>query len=75
MTVADTDEGQFRTHTQALDSSRYGNHLPLLNPPRPGFALVQGPSGAALSTGLLTFRNNFAINKQAKMPDKCAGAG
>jgi hypothetical protein len=31
----DDDEGQFRHHTVALDSSGKGNHLPLLNPPIP----------------------------------------
>ncbi|GAX75344.1 hypothetical protein CEUSTIGMA_g2789.t1, partial [Chlamydomonas eustigma] len=44
---ADDDEGQFRHHVQALDSSTYHNHLQLLTPPRLQPAAIILPPTAA----------------------------
>ncbi|KAJ9505527.1 hypothetical protein QJQ45_027571, partial [Haematococcus lacustris] len=64
----DGDDGQFRQHTQALDSSGNGNHLPLLSPPVARDVSIAMPGDRAftepaLRVGALQFRNNFASNK------------
>ncbi len=66
--LADNDEGMFRSHTQALDSSGKGNHLPLINPPAPRPAIIPMPPAVPgpnvpLITSALQFRNNFAMSK------------
>ncbi|KAL6765981.1 concanavalin A-like lectin/glucanase domain-containing protein [Haematococcus lacustris] len=64
----DGDDGQFRQHTQALDSSGNGNHLPLLSPPMARDVSIAMPGDRAftepaLRVGALQFHNNFASNK------------
>jgi hypothetical protein len=44
--ILDDDEGQFRHHTQAKDSSTYQNHLQLLTPPRLQPAAITLPASA-----------------------------
>ncbi|KAG1674619.1 hypothetical protein FOA52_001868 [Chlamydomonas sp. UWO 241] len=66
---ADVDEGQFRLHTSARDSSRYGNHLALQHPPTPRKVVIEPPlmpgSGSSVSppldTSSLQFRNNHGV--------------
>ena len=66
----DEDNGQFRRHMVAKDSSGKGNDLSLLNPPfRADVEIKQGEN--TLHTGKLEFKNNLAVDKNAKgMPDK-----
>ncbi len=75
----DEDEGQFRFHKRAFDSSGTGNHLELQMPPRLGPATIDlpllNPTAASpspsLQTAAVSFRGNFAINKHVKgMPEK-----
>lgn len=67
----DQDEGQFRLHTVTQDSSMYENNLYMMSPPQLIPAELVPPGGITLHTGAITFRNDFAINKQASaMPDK-----
>jgi len=66
----DEDNGQFRRHMVAKDSSGKGNDLSLLNPPfRADVEIKQGAN--SLHTGKLEFKNNLAVDKNAKgMPEK-----
>lgn len=58
----DTDDGQFRRHLYAKDSSGKGNDLLLENIPfRSDVTIKQ--DGHVLETGALEFKNNVAINK------------
>ncbi|KAF5833076.1 hypothetical protein DUNSADRAFT_10740 [Dunaliella salina] len=66
-----TDHGHFAMHTEALDSSGHGNNLRLIREPKSMNTriTVPGSKSTLLNTGLLQFRNNFALQKQAsKMP-------
>ncbi|WIA11894.1 hypothetical protein OEZ85_011978 [Tetradesmus obliquus] len=66
----DSDNGQFRRHVIAKDSSGKGNDLSLLSSPsRMDTEIKSG--GNALRTGSLNFKNNVALNKAVKgMPEK-----
>lgn len=66
----DADGGQFRRHVVAKDSSGKGNDLSLLSSPSPMNVEISS-SGSSLRTGMLTFKNNLALNKNMKsMPEK-----
>jgi hypothetical protein len=66
----DNDNGQFRRHVIAKDSSGKGNDLSLINPPFRTDVEIKG-SGGSLHTGKLEFKNNLAVDKTVKgMPDK-----
>jgi hypothetical protein len=66
----DTDNGQFRRHVIAKDSSGKGNDLSLINPPFRTDVEIKG-TGGSLHTGKLEFKNNLAVDKTVKgMPQK-----
>lgn len=50
---ADDDEGQFRVHVQAIDSSGHGNHLPLITPPTQMPVSIRMPGADGLCIWLL----------------------
>eukprot|EP00879_Flechtneria_rotunda_P000467 GHRR01000568.1.p1 GENE.GHRR01000568.1~~GHRR01000568.1.p1 ORF type:complete len:1094 (+),score=373.48 GHRR01000568.1:402-3284(+) len=66
----DSDNGQFRRHAIAKDSSGKGNDLSILSSPARMDVDIQS-GGNSVRTGMLTFKNNVAVNKLVKgMPEK-----
>ncbi len=77
---ADEDQGMFRYHRLALDSSGKGNHLPLDTPPTAKPALITLPqpppqTPPVLSTWSLELRNNFAMSRAVRVARPCAAHG
>eukprot|EP00884_Botryococcus_braunii_P003507 jgi/Botrbrau1/13157/Bobra.0187s0105.1 len=66
----DGDTGIAKWHDRAMDSSSYGNHLPLVSVPlRDDIIIAQGDQ--SFSTGFLRFDNNYALAENVKaMPEK-----
>lgn len=64
------ENGMYRLTAKAADSSGKGNHIPLAKTPTTSIQTIQ-QNGKSLSTGVLSFANNYAMNQEFQgMPDR-----